>query len=251
MLEIEGLTVTYPGSAAAVQNLSLSIKEGETLALIGRSGSGKSSVALALMRLLGDAKLSGKILFEGIELLSLSEKEMRAFRRKKMGIVFQDALDALNPTMTIGRQLAEALERPTKEQITALLKRAEIPDPERCRTAYPFQLSGGMRQRVLIAIALAANPRLLIADEPTTALDPTIQAQILELLQSLQKELGMALLLITHDLGVAARMADRAAVMEEGKLIETAAIESLFSRPQHPVSRTMIRRQQELYGCSQ
>ncbi|MFB0936619.1 MAG: ABC transporter ATP-binding protein [Propionivibrio sp.] len=233
----------------AVDGVDLELGAGETLALLGESGCGKSATALSLLRLLPAAGriLSGEVRFDGRDLLQLPEAEMRDVRGGGMAMIFQEPATSLNPVLTVGRQIGEVLEQhlqlagaEAEQQALELLKAVGIADAERRLTEYPFQLSGGMKQRVMIAIALAGNPRLLIADEPTTALDVTIQAQILDLLGRLQAERGMGMLLITHDLGVVARMAHRVGVMYAGEIVEEAPRESFFATPLHPYTRKLF-----------
>jgi oligopeptide/dipeptide ABC transporter ATP-binding protein len=227
----------------------LSVAKGETLCLVGESGSGKSLTALSIMRLVqAPGRIaSGQIMFEGRDLLTLSEREMQKIRGAEIGLVFQEPMTALNPVYTIGYQLEETLRihgRATRadarRKAIELLASVSVPEPERRVDEYAHQLSGGLRQRALIALALACGPDLLIADEPTTALDVTIQAQILDLLRDLQTRLGLALLLITHDLGVVAEMADRVAVMYAGRIVEEAPVDQLFSDPRHPYTRGLM-----------
>ena len=233
----------------AVNNVSFEIARGETFALVGESGSGKSITALSIARLLPDAgRISqGEITLDGSNLLALSEKEMREVRGCKISMIFQEPMTSLNPVVRIGKQITESLFRHEKispqaaqNRCADLLHAVGLPNPRRNMQEYPHQLSGGMRQRVMIAIALAANPDLLIADEPTTALDVTIQAQVLELLYKLQQELKMGLLFITHDLGVVQRIADRVAVMRHGEIIECAAADRFFAAPQHAYSQQLL-----------
>ena len=233
----------------AVDGVDLELSAGKTLALLGESGCGKSATALSLLRLLPAAGrvLGGEVHFEGRDLLQLPEAEMRSVRGGGMAMIFQEPATSLNPVLTVGRQIGEVLQRhlqmsgaAAEQQALELLKAVGIADAQRRLTEYPFQLSGGMKQRVMIAIALAGNPRLLIADEPTTALDVTIQAQILDLLSRLQAERGMGMLLITHDLGVVARMAHRVGVMYAGEIVEEAPRESFFSTPLHPYTRKLF-----------
>jgi peptide/nickel transport system ATP-binding protein len=228
---------------AAVDGIDFELRAGETLALLGESGCGKSATALSLLRLLPAAGrvLDGEVHFEGRDLLHLPEAEMRAVRGGGMAMIFQEPATSLNPVLTVGRQIGEVLERHTglagsaaRERCVELLSAVGIADPQRRLDEYPFQLSGGMKQRVMIAVALAGNPRLLVADEPTTALDVTIQAQILDLLRRLQAERGMGMLLITHDLGVVAQMAQRVGVMYAGQIVEEAPREAFFGAPRHP-----------------
>lgn len=233
----------------AVKNVSFEIARGETFALVGESGSGKSITALSIARLLPDAgRISqGEVLLEGNNLLALSEKEMREVRGSNISMIFQEPMTSLNPVVKIGKQITESLFRHEKispqaaqNRCADLLHAVGLPNPRRNMQEYPHQLSGGMRQRVMIAIALAANPDLLIADEPTTALDVTIQAQVLELLYKLQQELKMGLLFITHDLGVVQRIADNVAVMRHGEIIETSGAGRFFTAPQHEYSRQLL-----------
>ena len=234
---------------AAVDGVDFDLRAGETLALLGESGCGKSAAALSLLRLLPAAGriLGGEVRFDGVDLMRLSEAEMRAVRGGGMAMIFQEPATSLNPVLTVGRQIDEVLEKHSSaapEQVASraigLLRAVGIADPERRLSDYPFQLSGGMKQRVMIAMALAGEPRLLVADEPTTALDVTIQAQILELLQKLQAERGMGMLLITHDLGVVARMAHRIGVMYAGQIVEEAPREIFFHTPRHPYTRKLF-----------
>jgi oligopeptide transport system ATP-binding protein len=247
ILEVRDLRVsfsTYGGEVQAVRDVSFDLRRGETLAIVGESGSGKSVTAKSIMRLLPEANTlikGGEILFEGEDILKLSEKRMQDIRGPKIAMVFQDPMTSLDPTMRIGRQITESLKehlglsgQRAKERAVELLTLVGIPNPEDRIKQYPHQFSGGMRQRVVIAIALACDPQILIADEPTTALDVTIQAQILELLRELQEQLGMSVILITHDLGVVAHTAHRVAVMYAGKIIETGTLREIFYNPQMP-----------------
>ncbi|MEO5366449.1 MAG: dipeptide ABC transporter ATP-binding protein [Magnetococcus sp. WYHC-3] len=252
LLEVRDLHVGFPdagGERAAVDGIDFTLHAGETLALVGESGSGKTLAALSLLRLLpATARMrAGGISLAGRDLLALDEAGMRRVRGNQMAMVFQEPMTALNPTRSIFRQLAEPLvihqglaERDLRRRAAELLERTGIDEPERRLDAYPHQLSGGQRQRVLIAMALACAPRLLIADEPTTALDVTIQAQILELLLQLQRDSGMGLLLITHDLPMVRRVAQRVAVMRQGRIVETAATAELFAHPQHNYTRELL-----------
>jgi len=248
LLAVRDLAVRI-GAARPVAGVSFDLAEGETFALLGESGCGKSMTALALMRLLPDAARidAGAVSLGGVDLLALTEAEMRRRRGGQAAMIFQEPGTSLNPVLTIGRQIGESLAMHRrlngKEALEAgveLLRAVGIPDPRRRWDEYPFQLSGGMKQRAMIAMALAGEPRLLIADEPTTALDVTIQAQVLDLLAGLQRERGMAMLLISHDLGVVARMADRVGVMYAGHLVETAARGRFFARPAHPYSQRLF-----------
>jgi oligopeptide transport system ATP-binding protein len=247
LLEIKGLRVsfsTYAGEVQAVRGVSFDLRRGETLAIVGESGSGKTVTAKSLMRLLPAANTmikGGEALFEGQDMLKLSEQQMRKIRGSKIAMVFQDPMTSLDPTMRVGRQITESLKKHlglsgqrARERAVELLTLVGIPNPEARIKQYPHQFSGGMRQRVVIAIALSCDPQILIADEPTTALDVTIQAQILELLRELQEQLGMSVILITHDLGVVAHTAHRVAVMYGGKIVETGTLREIFYNPQMP-----------------
>jgi len=233
----------------AVIDVGFKLAAGETLCLVGESGSGKSLTALSIMRLIQPPGriASGRIFFKGRDLLSASEGDMQQIRGAEIGLVFQEPMTALNPVFTIGNQIEETLRihgratrRTARSKAIELLASVSVPDPERRVREYPHQLSGGLRQRALIAMALACEPALLIADEPTTALDVTIQAQILDLLRELQRRLGLALLLITHDLGVVAEMADRVAVMYAGRIVEESPVRPLFEDPKHPYTRGLM-----------
>ncbi len=247
LLDIRSLDVRFAGHAA-VTSLDLRIDPGETLALVGESGCGKSTTALAILRLLpSQARLSGTVAFEGRNLLALKERDLARIRGKAVSIVFQEPMTSLNPVLSIGRQVMEAITlherrapRQAREEALALLDRVRLPDPVRLFDDYPHQLSGGQRQRVMIAMAVACRPRLLIADEPTTALDVTIQAQILRLIDDLRRDLGMAVLLITHDLGVVAQWADRVAVMHHGRKLEEGPTRAVFARPRSLYTRGLL-----------
>jgi oligopeptide/dipeptide ABC transporter ATP-binding protein len=247
LLSVEGLTVSF-GPFAVVDELSFTVAPGEVLAIVGESGSGKSMTALALMRLIPPpGRITGRVVFDGQELLSLPERQMRKLRGGAMAMVFQEPMTSLNPVFTVGSQIAEALSwhrglsgAAARAEAVRLLGLVEIPNPAARVSDYPHQLSGGMRQRVMIAMALACNPRLLIADEPTTALDATVQAQILDLLRRLRAELGMAVILITHDLGVVSDFADRVAVMYAARVVETAPAAALFAEPAHPYTEGLL-----------
>lgn len=247
LLELKNLHVsfsTYAGRVQAVRGVNLFLKKGETLAIVGESGSGKSVTSKTIMKLLpgNSAKIDdGEILFEGKNLVHYSEKEMQKVRGSEISMIFQDPMTALNPTMTIGNQIIESLmthqkidKKRSALKAIDLLKLVGIPNAEVRIKQYPHQFSGGMRQRVVIAIALACNPKVLIADEPTTALDVTIQAQILDLMKDIQRKMGTSIIIITHDLGVVANIADRVAVMYAGKIVETGTVEEVFYKPQHP-----------------
>jgi oligopeptide/dipeptide ABC transporter ATP-binding protein len=237
--------------ARAVDGVSFDVQRGETVAVVGESGSGKSVTALSILRLIrrpGRIESGSSLLFEGRELLTLGEPEMRDIRGNRIAMIFQEPMSALNPVLTVGAQIAEvvrvhtdASHRDAWDQAIEMLALTGMSDPRERANEYPHQMSGGMRQRVMIAMALVLRPALLIADEPTTALDVTIQAQILELLQRLQEQLGMAVLLITHDLGVVAEVADRVVVMYGGEVVERASVAELFAAPQHPYTEGLMR----------
>ncbi len=247
LLVVEGLSVRI-GAAEPVKALSFSVGAGETVAIVGESGSGKSLTALALMALLPrHAQAKGSIRLGGRELLSLEERAMREVRGREVAMIFQEPMTSLNPVVSVGRQIVEALQthehlsrRAVRARAIELLDLVRIPDPRRRAADFPHQLSGGMRQRVMIAMAVACRPKLLIADEPTTALDVTIQAQVLDLLDTLRRELGMSLLLITHDLGVVAQWADKVVVMYAGRKVEQALPDALFGAPLHPYTRGLL-----------
>jgi len=246
LLRLESLDVRF-GATHAVRDLSLDIRAGEKFALVGESGSGKSVTALALLRLLRGATVSGRILFDGQDLMGLPEEGMRAMRGSRIALVFQEPMTALNPLHPVGRQIAEVLQlhaglgaAAARGRAIELLARTGIADAARRVDDHPHQLSGGQRQRVVIAMALACKPQLLVCDEPTTALDVTVQAQILALLDELQAEMGMALLFITHDLALVRRYTHRVGVMERGRLVESGTTESVFERPQHPYTRKLL-----------
>jgi microcin C transport system ATP-binding protein len=246
LLEIDRLSVRF-GASTVVDEVSFTIAPGEKFALVGESGSGKSITALSVLRLVDAATTTGAIRFAGQDLVTTSEREMRGIRGARIGMIFQEPMTALNPLYTIGNQIGEVLElhqalRPNaaRERAIELLARTGIPEPGRRIDAYPHQLSGGQRQRAMIAMALACRPELLICDEPTTALDVTIQAQILALLDELQAEMGMALLFITHDLNLVRRFTHRVGVMERGKLVELGDTAALFADPQHPYTKKLL-----------
>jgi len=248
--DLETVFFTNSGLFRAVDHLSFRVRRGETLAIVGESGCGKSVSALSLMRLVPDPPgriVGGTMRLQGVDLLGLTEAEMRKIRGDRMSMIFQEPMTSLNPVMRIGDQIAEAVRlhrrlsrAETWTQAVEMLRLVRIPEPARRAQDYPHQLSGGMRQRAMIAMALACRPALLIADEPTTALDVTIQAQILALVLDLQKELGMGLILITHDLGVVAQTAQRVIVMYAGKKVEEADVETLFANPRHPYTRGLM-----------
>jgi len=252
LLDVQDLTVVFEGSRApvtAVDHVSFQLAAGETLGLVGESGSGKSVTAFSILRLVQPPGriVGGRALFEGRDLLSLQESEMRQVRGARISLIFQEPMTALNPVMRVGDQIAEALTvhgladaREARARAVELLDAVKIADPARRVRDYPHQLSGGMRQRVMIAIALACRPPLIIADEPTTALDVTIQAQVLELLRELKERFHLALLLITHDFGVIAEMADRVAVMYKGRIVETGPVRQILRQPAHDYTRALL-----------
>ena len=261
VLQVRGLRTVIDGSTrsadgasmapalAVIDGIDFSLYPGETFAIVGESGCGKSITALSLMRLLPDAArvVAGQVLLQGEDLLALPESSMRQMRGRRMAMIFQEPATSLNPVLTLGTQLVEVIERHTalralaaRQQALAVLQQVGVPDAERRLGEYPFQLSGGLKQRVMIAMALATAPDVLVADEPTTALDVTIQAQVLSLLARLQRERGMAVLLITHDLAVVSQYAQRVAVMHAGKLVEVAACQTFFASPQHPYSQQLL-----------
>jgi oligopeptide/dipeptide ABC transporter ATP-binding protein len=242
---------TRGGVVRAVDGVSWDVQEGETVALVGESGCGKSVTALSIMRLVAQPAgriAGGQVLFKGRDLLELSEEEMRHVRGREIGMIFQEPMTSLNPVLTIGRQLTEGLEihlgmtpADSRKRAEELLGLVGIPDPGRRLRQYPHQFSGGMRQRMMIAMALACNPSLVLADEPTTALDVTIQAQILELMKDLSRRLGVAMLIITHNLGVVARYADRVNVMYAGRIIERGTAHDIYHSPRHPYTLGLLR----------
>lgn len=253
LLEIRSLTtqfLTEDGVVRAVEDVSLEIYQGEILSLVGESGCGKSVTGLSLLRLIPIPPgqiVSGEILFEGRDLLRLTEKEMEKVRGNEISMIFQEPMTSLNPVFTIGTQIVEALQlhqhldkKEARRKAIEMLHRVRIPSPEIRIDSYPHQLSGGMRQRAMIAMALSCQPKLLIADEPTTALDVTIQAQVLRLLKEIQQEMGMAVMLITHDLGVVSEIADRVAVMYAGRIVEAGPLETLFGNMRHPYTRGLL-----------
>ena len=253
LLEVDGLKTyfyTRDGVVRAVDGISFAVYPGETLAVVGESGCGKSVTSLSILRLIASPPgrtIAGRLWFEGRDLLELPEPAMRQVRGNEISMIFQEPMTSLNPVLTIGRQIAEALtlhrglsHRDALLRAVEMLKLVNMPEPERRTEQYPHQLSGGMRQRVMIAMALACNPRLLIADEPTTALDVTIQAQILDLMRRLKEKTGAAIVLITHDLGVVAEMAQRVVVMYAGRKVEEAPVALLFAQPRHPYTRGLL-----------
>ncbi|MGA2464121.1 MAG: ABC transporter ATP-binding protein [Thermodesulfobacteriota bacterium] len=254
VLEIRDLKTyffTYEGVAKAVDGVTYQLAKGEPLGLVGESGCGKSVTALSILRLIPIPPgkiVGGEILFKGKNLIDLSEKEMRKIRGNRISMIFQEPMTSLNPVFTIGNQIQETIKlhqglskRESLEKAIEMLRLVNIPSPERCVNQYPHELSGGMRQRAMIAMSLACNPEILIADEPTTALDVTIQAQILDLLNKLKEELGMAIILITHNLGVIAETVNRVLVMYAGKIVEEAKTKTLFENPQHPYTRGLLK----------
>jgi peptide/nickel transport system ATP-binding protein len=253
LLDVEDLRTYFflrGGILKAVDGVSFQLKPHETLAIVGESGCGKSMTALSLMRLIPDPPgkiVGGSVKLDGRDLLALDERAMRGVRGKDISMIFQEPMTSLNPVMTVGRQIAEALllheglsQRDALRRAVEILRLVRIPEPEQRLKEYPHQLSGGMRQRVMIAMALACNPKVLLADEPTTALDVTIQAQILDIILDLQKKLGTAVILITHDLGVVAETAQRVIVMYAGKKVEESSVEELFARPLHPYTHGLM-----------
>jgi oligopeptide/dipeptide ABC transporter ATP-binding protein len=253
LLEVRALEThlfTDDGVGRAVDGVSFAIEAGRTLGMVGESGCGKSMTALSILRLVPSPPgriVGGEVLYQGRDLLALSEREMRKIRGNEIAMIFQEPMTSLNPVFTVGNQIGEAIElhqkvsrREARERAIEMLRLVEMPEPARRVDEYPHQLSGGMRQRVMIAMALSCNPKLLIADEPTTALDVTIQAQILDLLDSLQQRLGMALLLITHDLGVVAEQADEVVILYAGRIVERASVFDIFARPLHPYTHGLL-----------
>lgn len=253
LLEVRDLQVhfhTDEGVVPAVDGISFSVNAGETLGIVGESGCGKSQTSLAIMGLIpippGKIK-DGQVIFKGQDLLKKSEKEMRQIRGNEISMIFQEPMTSLNPVFTIGDQIMEAIilhqkasKQEARQKAAEMLRLVGIPSPEKRLDEYPHQLSGGMRQRVMIAMALSCNPSLLIADEPTTALDVTIQAQILDLMRSLKEDIGMGIMLITHDMGVIAEMADNVVVMYAGKVVEQAAVNDIFANPMHPYTLGLL-----------
>jgi len=247
LLQVRNLQTSFftpEGEVRAIDGVSFEIGEGKTLGLVGESGCGKSVTSLSIMRLIPSPPgkiVGGEILYRGRDLLKLNNEEMRKIRGNEISMIFQEPMTSLNPVFTVGNQIGEAIslhqglgKKETRQKTIEMLRLVKIADPESRVDSYPHQLSGGMRQRVMIAMALSCNPSLLIADEPTTALDVTIQAQILELMKELQEKIGMALLLITHDLGVVAEQADDVAIMYAGKIVERSNTRAIFNRPFHP-----------------
>lgn len=248
LLTIDQLTVSFRGKPV-VRDLSLSIEPGKVLAVVGESGSGKSVTSLAILGLLDSAaEVRGSIRFDDEELLALRPETLRRYRGRRIAMIFQEPMTALNPVMPVGRQIAEAIEthqptltrREVRNAVIASLHAVALPDPEKRYSDYPHQFSGGQRQRILIAMALANRPQLLIADEPTTALDVTVQAQVLNLLRDLQQQFGLAMLFISHDLAVVAEVADRVAVMRHGWMLEQGSCAQIFHSPRHPYTRSLL-----------
>ena len=255
VLEVDNLHVsfqTYAGEVKAVRGVSFELKKGETLAFVGESGCGKTVTAKAVMRLLkppfAEIKPESKIVCNGKDVMKMTDKELYKFRGDEISMIFQDPMTSLNPTMTIGKQIMESLiihrgmnKAEARKEAIRMLEMVKIPSPESRIDNYPHELSGGMRQRVMIAIALACNPKILIADEPTTALDVTIQAQIMDLLKELQVKEGKSIILITHNMGLVAEMADEVCVMYMGRVVEFGSLEDLFDRTSHPYTRALLR----------
>ena len=248
LLEVADLSIAF-NHHPAVKQISFRIRAGETLGLVGESGSGKSATSLALLRLLPDtAQVSGKIRFGGEDLLALPEEAMRRHRGRNIAMIFQEPMTALNPVMPVGAQIAEAVQahhpelsrRSIRDKVLQAMREVALPDPERRIRDYPHQFSGGQRQRILIAMAIVNRPRLLIADEPTTALDVTVQAQILSLLNDLRRAHNLSMLFISHDLAVVSQVADRVAVMQHGEIVEQAPARQLFLHPQHPYTQSLL-----------
>lgn len=251
ILSVQDLRVSfraYGGTVQALRGISLELKKGETLAIVGESGSGKSVTSKAIMGILPmNASIDeGSIMYDGMDLTRVDESRMHEIRGKRIGLVFQDPLSSLNPIMKVGKQIMEVLTRQgmskarAREQALQLMRDVGIPEPERRIDQYPFQFSGGMRQRIVIAIALAGNPEILICDEPTTALDVTVQARILELINKIRAERNLSVIFITHDMGVVAQMADRICVMYAGKVVETGTAEEIFFEPAHPYTWALL-----------
>jgi peptide/nickel transport system ATP-binding protein len=248
LLKIENLSISF-GQSKAVEDVSFQIREGETLGLVGESGSGKSATSLAILRLLPQvARVTGHIGFGGYNLLTLSEPEMRRRRGREIAMIFQEPMTALNPVMPVGTQIAEAVEahrselsrHQVRDTVLEAMHEVALPEPERRMQDYPHQFSGGQRQRILIAMAIVNRPRLLIADEPTTALDVTVQAQILTLLNRLRKTHNLSMLFISHDLAVVSQVADYVAVMQHGQIVEQASAAQLFRSPEHPYTKRLL-----------
>ncbi|MCY9691486.1 ABC transporter ATP-binding protein [Paenibacillus alginolyticus] len=258
LLEIKGLKTyfyTDEGIVPAVDGVDITVREGETVGIVGESGCGKSVTSLTAMRLTPGKIVEGSVTFDGRDLLKLPENKMREIRGNEMAMIFQEPMTSLNPVFTVGHQIAESLrihlkydKKKAKERAVDMLKLVGIPRPEQIADEFPHRLSGGMRQRVMIAMAMACSPKLLIADEPTTALDVTIQAQILDLMRELNAEHNTAILMITHDLGVVAEMCDRVIVMYAGKVVEEADVLTLFAKPAHPYTQGLMKSIPRLHG---
>lgn len=261
LLDVEGLTVDFdagrPSAHRALDGVSLSIGRGEVLGLVGESGSGKTVLSHSILGLLAaNGRISsGHILWDGRELQALPEKELRLIRGKEIAMIFQDPQASLNPVYPVGRQIEWVIKlhrgivgQEAHNEVLRLFESVKLRDPERCARSYPHELSGGMCQRVMIAMALAGNPKLLIADEPTSALDVSVAAEIVRLLESLRRDWGLSMLIITHDLGIATCLADRVAVMDQHRIVETATAEKFFSSAEHPASRTLIEAGEFLAG---
>lgn len=253
LLEVKDLKIsfqTFFGEVEAVRGISFNVGKKETVAIVGESGCGKSVTASGIMQLLPMPPAffkGGEILFNGVDLLKKSEKEMQAIRGNKISMVFQDPMTSLNPTMKIGKQIVEGLVKHNKmtreearKKAIEMLELVAVPQPEKRINQYPHEFSGGMRQRVMIALAMVCNPQLLIADEPTTALDVTVQAQILDLMKKLQEQLGMSIIIITHDLGIVADISDKVVVMYAGQIVETGLTDEIFANPMHPYTRKLL-----------
>jgi peptide/nickel transport system ATP-binding protein len=248
LLDVKDLSIAF-GQHAAVKGISFQINAGETLGLVGESGSGKSAASLAVLRLLPHtATVGGAVVFDGEDLLGLPEEKMRRRRGREIAMIFQEPMTALNPVMPVGAQIAEAVmahhpgetRKTVRAKVLSAMEEVGLPEVEQRAKDYPYQFSGGQRQRILIAMAIVNRPRLLIADEPTTALDVTVQAQILELLNGLRREHGLAMMFISHDLAVVAQIAHRVAVMQRGEMVEQASAADLFRAPQHPYTRRLL-----------
>ena len=259
LLRVDHLEVGFPsksGVVRAVTDVSFEVRPGETLAVVGESGSGKSVTALTVMRLhAASTRISGSIMFEGRDLLALSEDDMRAVRGNDIAMIFQDPMTALNPVFTVGAQIVEAIrthqtvsKQAARERAVELLALVGVPEPRRRADQYPHEFSGGMRQRAMIAMAIANEPKLLIADEPTTALDVTVQAQVMEVLKDVQEATGSAMMLITHDLGLVAGSADRVQVMYASRLVETGSVDDIFYRSRNPYTRALLDSIPDLFG---
>jgi peptide/nickel transport system ATP-binding protein len=258
LLEIKGLKTYFysdEGVVPAVDGVDITVREGETVGIVGESGCGKSVTSLTAMRLTAGKVVEGSIMFNGKDLLALSDNEIRTIRGNEMAMIFQEPMTSLNPVFTIGQQIGEAIEihmrynkHKARERAIEMLKLVGIPRPEQIVDDYPHQLSGGMRQRVMIAMAMSCNPKLLIADEPTTALDVTIQAQILDLMRELKTKHNTAIMMITHDLGVVAEMCDRVIVMYSGKVVEETDVVTLFTNPKHPYTQGLMKSIPTMYS---